>query len=305
MDRPWYSTGEDEELAVVLPIEGGGLLEAKAQKSETLKPYLTDWGMDPIWGSSLPDSGPYTSAFTRRVGTMNGLSLDEVRDGSGNPYPVVSIAAHEVEYDKVRQLWFCDIDIDAGESYTPFVRLALARFQRHSISNAHLSRVVLADFAQLAPDRVAAVIFHEDAPTRLTVMVTGVYGINKVTKAGNFNPADKEALAGLNASRAIAVTIEEQKSTALGELGWFPITGALAATDWLQPQEQFDTKMLWSGTVSLPSPPIKMGGSIPYRLVIREYEFLPSDEGLEIAKYKYASLTVSSRVVYADTILLT
>ena len=142
------------------------------------------------------------------------------------------------------------LEIDAGDSYTPFIRLALARFQRDSIENAHLSRIVLADFAQLAPDRVAAVLFNEDAPRRVTVMVTGVYGINQMTKGSNFNPGDSKTLSGLNSSRAIAVTVEERKSTELGELGWFPVAGQ--ATDWLQPAEQFDAKMLWRGTVTLP-----------------------------------------------------
>jgi hypothetical protein len=54
-----------------------------------------------------------------------------------------------------RQLWYADIEIDAGPSYLPFVRLALVRYQPTSLPDAHLSRVVLAEFVQLTPDRLA------------------------------------------------------------------------------------------------------------------------------------------------------
>jgi hypothetical protein len=49
--------------------------------------------------------------------------------------------------------------MDAGEAYFPFVRLALARYQPQSVPDAHLSRVVLVDFAQLVPNRSASVTF--------------------------------------------------------------------------------------------------------------------------------------------------
>lgn len=49
--------------------------------------------------------------------------------------------------------WYCDIEIDQGASYWPFIRLALARYQPVSIDGAHLSEVVLADFMPLTADR--------------------------------------------------------------------------------------------------------------------------------------------------------
>jgi hypothetical protein len=38
-------------------------------------------------------------------------------------------------------------------TYAPFVRLALVRYQPHALVASKVSRVVLADFAQLTPDR--------------------------------------------------------------------------------------------------------------------------------------------------------
>ena len=81
--------------------------------------------------------------------------------GLDDPAPNVEIAPHDVYFDDERQLWFCDIEIEAGASYYPFVRLALARYQPVAIPEAHLSNIVLADFMALTPDRSLSV-----APTR-------------------------------------------------------------------------------------------------------------------------------------------
>jgi hypothetical protein len=43
------------------------------------------------------------------------------------------VAGHAVSFDAERQLWFCDIDIDMGDAYYPFIRLALARFHPKSL----------------------------------------------------------------------------------------------------------------------------------------------------------------------------
>ena len=45
-----------------------------------------------------------------------------------------------VAFDADRGLWYCDIEIDTEAAYGPFVRLALVRYQPHSIPDAHLSR---------------------------------------------------------------------------------------------------------------------------------------------------------------------
>ena len=76
-------------------------------------------------------------------------------------------------FDAARKLWYCDIEMDGGEAYFSFVRLALARYQPESIVGAHLSRVVLADFIQLLPDRSASITFDPIDTTSLEVAVTG------------------------------------------------------------------------------------------------------------------------------------
>ena len=56
------------------------------------------------------------------------------------------------DYDEDRRLWYCDIEVRT-QSYYPFIRLALARYQPMSVSGAHLSNIVLADIMPLAADR--------------------------------------------------------------------------------------------------------------------------------------------------------
>ena len=51
---------------------------------------------------------------------------------------VFDVAGHEVAYDSGRGLWYCDIEISGVLSYSPFIRLALARYQTHSIAGVEL-----------------------------------------------------------------------------------------------------------------------------------------------------------------------
>jgi hypothetical protein len=76
----------------------------------------------------------------------------------------VDVAPHLVGYDPDRQLWFADIVIDPGVHYMPMIRLALARYQPISATNAHLSSVVRTEVLQLTNDRLATVT-HGDALT--------------------------------------------------------------------------------------------------------------------------------------------
>ena len=65
----------------------------------------------------------------------------------------MEIAAHRVHYDFRRRLWYADIEIEAGPSYVPFVRLALVRVQPHALADCALSAVVHTQYAQLLPTR--------------------------------------------------------------------------------------------------------------------------------------------------------
>lgn len=146
LERPWWSSGEDELLGVVL---------RQGAVDDTYKPFVTQWGLDPLFSSPLPSKQVQATSFPLRqfkeYDTMP-LSLAERGDADTS----FRVAGHGVEYDPVRKLWFSDIEVRPG-SYFPFIRLALTRYQPWSIAHCHLSRVVMTDFIQVVPDRTVEV----------------------------------------------------------------------------------------------------------------------------------------------------
>ena len=170
--------GSSSELTAGPLIAAGGLTPKKKSKLKLpgtltpeaihamLQPYVTHWGATRCGRRGCRRLPPVISDFTGRISDQGGLTLDEI-----SPQAKVSVAGHEVYFDTDRMLWYSDIEIDNGDSYYPFVRLALARYQPHSLAGAHLSRIVVADFMQLAPDRTAVLEVGQGAAT-LTVAAT-------------------------------------------------------------------------------------------------------------------------------------
>ena len=79
---------------------------------------------------------------------------------------------HEVKPDPENLRWYCDVDISHfPESYTPFIRLALARYQPNAALGLELSPVVQLDYMQLFPYRAATVFRMSD-----TTVLVGVEG---------------------------------------------------------------------------------------------------------------------------------
>ncbi|HEV7475097.1 MAG TPA: hypothetical protein VGN90_13675 [Pyrinomonadaceae bacterium] len=206
LERPWYSSGDEEKLGVILRQF------PTIPPNDPLKPFVTQWGMDPIWASPLPTSFPKATDFKLASVTMAGLTLDELPSSVN-----VGAVGHDVEYDPDRKLWFCDIEIDTGKSYYPFVRLGLARFQLNSLDGAHLSRVVLADFAQLTPDRAASVTF--DSPNSLSVTISG-FCYTKSSLEGEV-PHQNDFASGQIHGNKIRISLEAQRFGT--DLGWVPV----------------------------------------------------------------------------------
>ena len=278
MERPWWSSGDGELLGVVIwprprALAGQGTVALLPPEiPNELRTLATQWGMDPIWTSEpLEVDTPITDHFTRAVATNSDLTLDEL------PGTTVSVAGHKVGYDEDRQLWYCDIDIDVGDAYYPFIRLALARYQPDSVDDAHLSRVVLADFAQVAPNRTVSVAF---ASSPIDLIVT-------LARPGY------ERSAGVRDGAIVEVTVEQRIEGRPGDLGWAPVTDGVFPLE--IPELRRDATPVWTGPVVLPEP----RSSRPFRLVIREYEqhlFMETDRTTE-------NKTVR-RLVYADILEL-
>jgi hypothetical protein len=142
LERPWFSSGNGELLGVVILGENSAFTDIPA----SLVPLVTQWGLDPLWDTVLPKFRSRVEDFTARV-TSEAVSLREV------PSTTVQVVGHRVQWDADRRLWYCDIELDPGATYMPFVRLAFVRYQPNALDGAKISKVVLGDFAQVLPRR--------------------------------------------------------------------------------------------------------------------------------------------------------
>ena len=304
LDRPWYSSGDGELLAILL-CEGLGAADFK-QIPERLKPYVTQWGDDPLWGPTATASharSPLTAGdFPLAQQSMTGLTLDEVAGTT------VTAVGHPVEYDPSRQLWFCDIAVDPPASffrstYAPFVRLAMARFQPRSLPNAHVSRVILTDFVQLVPDRRARLEFPDpNDAKKLQVTVSGVYGINDITES---LPKDTSTVPNLEASRVVQVSLQVPNANNIGgDLGWVKVGAETTLS--VPPGRLSSNNIDWRGTLTLPQVPKSKGGSQTFRVLIQEFERLRTDSDVQEFTLTRSgqSFPMRSRLVYADALEL-
>jgi len=230
-----------------------------------LSAVVTQWGMDPIWDAPPPPSQavPLPQHFRNAVDIASGLTL-EWPPGFGN-IPI-SVAGHSVGYDADRQLWYCDIELDSGIAYFPFIRLALARYQPKSLPDAHLSRVVLADYVQLVPERAASIAFDGFDPTLLQLAVTGVLFAN-------------------TAQSLLRVTLEAQARNATGDAAWVPLS-----TQTLTPIKGPGATTLWTSPITLPAP----RGTRAFRLRLEEFEIYQTGTAGQSQQ----------RLVYADVLKL-
>jgi hypothetical protein len=147
------------------------------------------------------------------------------------------------------------------------VRLALARFQPNSVPNAHLSRVVLADFVQLTANRTASLTRPSKQSDTLSIAVSGL-GYSMLN-----------AVAG---SSVVEVSLEARRANTepdkQAELAWQQVPGSATA---LAPSGGPSGTTMWTGQIALPKP---MGDR--FRVVIHEFEKFGTDR----------------RLVYADAI---
>jgi hypothetical protein len=155
MKRPWYSSGEGEQLAVVLMFP-----KVSDNFGGSAGATYTTWGTDP---AKL--SGALPNGITPRHTDFVNLKQENT-DMVGvveHPSAKVAVAAFDVKYDEDRQLYYADIMFNVATAYYPFVRLALAAYQRHSVrknnTDCCLSPVVQPDYIQIPAPRSSSVEF--------------------------------------------------------------------------------------------------------------------------------------------------
>lgn len=331
MERPWYSSGNGELVGVVLystekftpasstntnKKSGGfnnmigpkinmmpaavsnvlGLLDGgKLDIPEQLTPYVTQWGLDPIWLSAPTpsDNSPRVPNFREPALVLPSVSLAEVNESQR-----FTVVAYEPKFDEERKLWYCDLEVNPGDSYYPFIRLALVRVQPDSLHDAetgkdvYCSRVSQSTFCQLAPDREAIARIEDDRQSVTVQVIGSTYRTNSVGQAGS----------------EIEVAIEKRDAGAgSADLGWTRVVH--------QRIDRIHAGNMWGGLITLPS----SVDADTYRVVITEIEQFftdpasPKEREQSLGNKNVTSanadggpikMEIGRRVVYADVLPL-
>lgn len=295
LNRPWFSSGVGELLGVALWSYQNGSLNQHSR--DKFKPFFTQWGMDPIWQTDSLSGAPDVSDFADAVDSEYDLSLEEAsaRQLDGKSPGRVSVAGFAPQFDESRKLWFADLTINLpGETYAPFVRLALVRYQPRALADAKVSRVVLADFAQLTSDRSAMVTADPHHPRTIRVVVSGVAprGPAAIIQAElmhtNLSPHPTR----------IRVRVQQRDAAIDSDLAWKD-----AAPDVAKVFAEKDGAVagdadlaIWVGSVQFVNKP--SAGS--FRLVIEEHEFISAN----YTEFEHGVVQQPGRLVYAEIFAL-
>ena len=162
-DPPWFSSGEGELLGVVFyDSSGSGFTDEH-------KNFVSQFGRDPVWNNLKPFSSLLSESNLKNSKIVeNKLTIEEAVETNA-----FAAAGFSVSWDSDRKMWYSDINIDLSSLYFPFVRLALARYQPNSLDNAHLSRIQLADFIQLTPERCVTLSRDQTELDKIRVTISG------------------------------------------------------------------------------------------------------------------------------------
>lgn len=234
-----------------------GILDTIGGQLGAAGPFVTRWGADPAWASPATARGPYIHQFPLRSAVATEISLP----GQSEPAVVVG---HTPVFDAARGLWYCDLQLDAGTAYQPFVDLALVRYQPHSIPGYHASSVVQPGFTQLVPDRTAAMTPLLGSAS-LAVSLRGPSGYNALGTTYLFGSSDAVLT---DASREVVAQVQT-RPTGGDDLDWQP----LGAEVRLHASGDTLADIRWNATV--PTPDRAEGTET--RLVVCEFELFETD----------------------------
>src|SRR5690606_3234501 len=89
LDRPWFSSGDGELLGVILFGDDKRFTDIPP----AMQPLVTQWGLDPLWDTTLPKSKTRITDFPARV-HAEALKLQERPNDD-----FVQVVGHRVHWD--------------------------------------------------------------------------------------------------------------------------------------------------------------------------------------------------------------
>lgn len=331
LERPWYSSGDGELLAVLLaPAErgysaggAGALLPGNdvfgpEQDDDSGFPFVSKVGGDPVW---------FAAEVKNRA--LQPLQLDDVvdllgwddRDEPGRPVAVpeepldlpafgttygVRALGYKPQYNEERQLWYVDVAINPAHTLWSFVRLAVARYQPHSVDGCHLSAPVRCNFVQLPPERTTSVSRTDGSHVR--VVVSGPVGTREPWSP---DPRRGQGFTGaVGDHRSVVAQLQKKDPTIDTDLGWRTV-----ATEQLtiRSADPGTHEVAWVGELGAGEEltlrqPIDDEGGSEWRVTVEEWERFPGDppapSGNAVHRIVPREPVWESRLVYADEVLL-
>jgi hypothetical protein len=298
LQRPWFSSGDDEMLGVILPIKNVMLSEAG-------KLHCTVWGKDPVFNSPELNGTNYPQVenfpFAAAYDTVT-LAEDESTK--------MTVAAYNVLFDEEKQLHYADIPININQAYFPFVRLCVARYQKHSLrinnKDCCLSASTTVDWLQVVPVRYTALYF-KGSKANFDVALRG-------TAAYSFTGQPIEVIGGrkVPSRTLINVTVTDTGGVPKTEDTFIRIndrsTRNLFTQDFYLERQQYKGNQIeFVQRIDIPG---EFSGK-PYRVEIREYELHEFDpiRATEEAKKNFGGNNIKEalhryeeRLVFMDVI---
>jgi hypothetical protein len=312
VDRPWYTTGDTEQLAVLIAPAGS------AATDPAIAPNVSQWGYDPTRYPQADKLGVLDQSQVLGGAIVTGVPLPD------KSAKVTVVAFNPSAFDPVRNLWYFDIEFNASVVEAPFVRLALARFQPNSLGgpgfsyppdatlDLRMSTVVLADMIKLSADRTGTYTLNK-ADSSVNVALQGpVYADAKWT--GTSGPlALNTRNDGAAEGRMVYAQVLETTAANPGEFDWYPV-GSPVNLPPFQSAGALGTSTNLSFIGTIPKPTGLAAGS-KHKLLISEYEVFATDASVAfpgtatIKNYPSGSMPLpsapagsgtTSRVVFTD-----
>ena len=294
LDRPWFTTGDGELLAVVL----------QRDTAATTGVELSQWGADPVFDQTGPAERAdlplsdlfHTAGLDDRPEPARPLgkaATETLGDLPGQP--TVTLLGYRPEFSPERGQWFVDIALDPGSAFWPFVRLTVARWQPNSLPGRTLSPLVKCDFVQVLPQRTA-LLSRPDAGN-VRVVVTGPVGVPRFARAVD---REQDFVGAVQRSRVMQARLEQRDPSVPTDLGWQTVTAAVLPIFGVD-----GTTVSWGGELPLATalPPRRPGENTDWRVVVEEWEVLPADPALGPPTI-VRTPRFGARVVYADQLPL-
>ena len=346
LDRPWFSSGDGELLGVLVfdrseyvKRDGAWVTEARTPPPDGATSL---WAADPILHAPARVGDPtvppllgtehlildaLTAGFAGAVGIAPPVLGGDARSWPAGPAQPVAVAArlplldvkgapqarvvgYRPEYDEASRRWFVDVALQDTPTASPFVRLAVARWQPHSLPGCELSAVALTAWVQPLPERRLTV----NRPDAAHVQVT-LSGVTARLRSGDrFSELpgallSADAPIGEAAARAARLL---RSRTVRARLEQLPDGGTdlewenMAIVD-LVPAEVDEGRTqeaTWTGSLTIPSTvgiPLRRPGvdGSRWRVVVEEHELLDADP-----ERRGDDPRTLPRLVYADEVTL-